>query len=206
MAPEDEAELAGLIERMRSGDARAVEELWQRFFQGLVGVAEGLLGGGKLRIADGEDAALGALNSFCLGARHGRFPKLDGGANQLWQLLVGITINKARNLLRSERAQSGGGGEVKGESVLGMSGPEGGTWGIEQIVCGQPTPELTAQLEEDCRQLLDALDDPSLRRVAVLKMEGHSNEEIAAELGCTARTVERKLRNIRAIWQEEGHV
>ena len=42
--------------------------------------------------------------------------------------------------------------------------------------------------------------DPVLRRVALLKLEGYTNPEIATELGITARTVERKLDRIRARW------
>jgi DNA-binding NarL/FixJ family response regulator len=33
-------------------------------------------------------------------------------------------------------------------------------------------------------------------------MDGYSNEEIAQELGCVERTVERKLNVIRRVWQE----
>jgi DNA-directed RNA polymerase specialized sigma24 family protein len=38
--------------------------------------------------------------------------------------------------------------------------------------------------------------------VAVWKMEGYSNAEIAAKLPCVERTVERKLKLIRSLWQE----
>jgi DNA-binding CsgD family transcriptional regulator len=40
--------------------------------------------------------------------------------------------------------------------------------------------------------------------VAVWKLEGYTNAEIAAKLDCTPRTVERKLRIIRGLWQREG--
>jgi len=33
-------------------------------------------------------------------------------------------------------------------------------------------------------------------------MEGYTSAEIAAKLNCTLRTVERKLRLIRQIWEE----
>ena len=46
---------------------------------------------------------------------------------------------------------------------------------------------------ETCGNLLDQLEDDTLRRVAVMKMEGWSNDEIAEELECVSRTVERKL-------------
>ena len=40
--------------------------------------------------------------------------------------------------------------------------------------------------------------------VALLKLEGHSNEEIARSLDCGLRTVERKLDVIRKRWIAEG--
>jgi DNA-binding CsgD family transcriptional regulator len=40
--------------------------------------------------------------------------------------------------------------------------------------------------------------------VALWKMEGHTNEEIAAKLQRSAGTVERKLQLIRRIWEAEG--
>jgi DNA-binding NarL/FixJ family response regulator len=51
---------------------------------------------------------------------------------------------------------------------------------------------------------LEALADPMLRRVALLKLEGYTNREIAAELKITARTVERKVDRIRARWASGG--
>ena len=35
-------------------------------------------------------------------------------------------------------------------------------------------------------------------------MEGYTNEEIARELGCVTRSVERKLNVIRKAWLGEG--
>jgi DNA-directed RNA polymerase specialized sigma24 family protein len=39
--------------------------------------------------------------------------------------------------------------------------------------------------------------------VASWKLEGYTDEEIAARLGCVTRTVERKLARIRSIWARE---
>jgi DNA-directed RNA polymerase specialized sigma24 family protein len=52
-------------------------------------------------------------------------------------------------------------------------------------------------------RLLELLSDSQLRSIAVWKWEEYSNEEIAAMLGCTTRTIERKLKLIRTIWSEE---
>ena len=45
------------------------------------------------------------------------------------------------------------------------------------------------------------LKDPDLRQIALWKLEGYTNREIAAQLDCKLRTVERKLERIRAYWE-----
>ena len=53
------------------------------------------------------------------------------------------------------------------------------------------------------RRLLGLLGDTELRSVAVWKMEGWTNEEIAQQIGRSLPTVERKLRMIRGLWEKE---
>jgi DNA-directed RNA polymerase specialized sigma24 family protein len=65
------------------------------------------------------------------------------------------------------------------------------------------TPELAARMAEECQRLLDALPE-ELRQAAVLKMEGHSNEEIAVRLGLADRPVKRRLEAIREVWRNRG--
>jgi DNA-directed RNA polymerase specialized sigma24 family protein len=68
-------------------------------------------------------------------------------------------------------------------------------------VGNEPTPEFAAQVAEECQRLLDMLPDDELCSIAVWKMEGHTNEEIAGLLGCAVPTVERRLRLIRKCWE-----
>jgi DNA-directed RNA polymerase specialized sigma24 family protein len=52
------------------------------------------------------------------------------------------------------------------------------------------------------------LNEPALRTVALWKMEGYTNLEIADRLACVETTVERKLQRIRKLWepaQDRGH-
>ena len=56
-------------------------------------------------------------------------------------------------------------------------------------------------MADGCRRLLGRLGDDALRSVALWKLEGYTNAEIAARLDCTVRTVERKLERIRAYWE-----
>ena len=48
------------------------------------------------------------------------------------------------------------------------------------------------------------LEDESLRKVARDKLEGYTNDEIGARLGCTTRSVERKLNRIRSRCKDLG--
>jgi DNA-directed RNA polymerase specialized sigma24 family protein len=59
------------------------------------------------------------------------------------------------------------------------------------------------QVAEECERLLACLPDQTARAVALWKVEGYTNDEIAAKLGRSRPTVERKLRLIRATWEEE---
>ncbi len=63
--------------------------------------------------------------------------------------------------------------------------------------------EFAAQVAEQYQRLLDLLGDEKLQHVAVWKMEGLTNEEIAKRLNCSLRTVARKLDTIRIIWNKE---
>jgi DNA-directed RNA polymerase specialized sigma24 family protein len=189
---------------LKAGDGGAAEKLWQRYFEQMVRLARGKIRGARRRAADEEDVALSAFDSFCRGARQGRFPRLRDRTS-LWPLLVVITARKAADLIQHERRKKRGGGRVRGESALDRpGGPAGADAGIEQVVGVEPSPEFTAQVEEEYRRLLDRLADPQLRAVAVWKLEGYTNAEIAAKLGCVPGTVERKLRVIRSTWAPEG--
>lgn len=188
---------------LKSGDPQAAQALWERYFGRLVGLARLKLQGLPRRAADEEDVALSAFDSFCRCAEGNRFPQLHDRHN-LWSLLVLITARKAVELMQHERRKKRGGGEVRGESAWLEAEAHGSSEpGIDQVVGTEPTPEFAAQVAEEYQRLLDGLGDSSLRAVALWKMEGYSNDEIAARLGCTTRTVERKLRSIRRLWAPE---
>jgi DNA-directed RNA polymerase specialized sigma24 family protein len=71
------------------------------------------------------------------------------------------------------------------------------------MLSGDPEPSLVVQAAEECRRLLAGLGDEQLRQVALWRVEGFTNEEIAAKLGRAVPTVERKLARIRRLWQKE---
>jgi DNA-directed RNA polymerase specialized sigma24 family protein len=191
------------VDQLQAGDRAAAQDLWERYFQRLVGLARAKLQGHARRAADEEDVALSAFDSFCRGAEQHRFPQLDDRDN-LWRLLVVITTRKAAHLVQHDRRQKRGGGEVHDEAaVLGLTGSWDEPQGLEAVIGKEPTPECAAQVAEECQRLLGRLGDVQLRSIAVWKMEGYTNAEIATKLGCVPSTIERKLRLIRNRWAGE---
>jgi DNA-directed RNA polymerase specialized sigma24 family protein len=186
-----------LIDRLRAGDHEAAERLWQRYFPRLVRLARAHLRGLPCRAADEEDVALSAFDSFCRGVEQGRFPRLTG-RDGLWDLLVTIALRHAAEWRQRETRQKRGGGSARGDSALG------GATGFDALAGDAPDPGFEAAMAERVRQLLGRLGDDELRNIAVWKMEGVTNEEVAGRLGCVVATVERRLRLIRAIWEREG--
>ncbi len=201
---QSEGSVTHWIAEIKAGDHAAAQRLWERYFPRLVRLAYKKLRSSDRRASDEEDVALNVFDSFCRGAKRGRFPRLSDRDN-LWPLLVAITDHKARDHLRHARRQKRGGGAVQGESVFrDPTGSVSDVRGIEQVVSQEPTPEFAAQMAEEFQCLLALLDDDALRSLAVLKLEGYSNKEAAAKLGWALRKVERKISLIRSIWAEQA--
>jgi DNA-directed RNA polymerase specialized sigma24 family protein len=190
------------IRRLEAGEQAAFQKLWEGYFRRLVGLVRKQLQGVPRSAADEEDVALSAFDSFFRRAREGHFPRLLD-RDDLWQLLALIAGRKAANLAKHERRQRRGGGKVHHASALsGGGGSEEGAL-FADLIGREPEPALAAQVVEEYQRLLDGLGDDMLRSVAVWKLEGYTNEEIATKLGRAPATVERKLRVIRDAWEQE---
>jgi RNA polymerase sigma factor (sigma-70 family) len=106
--------------------------------------------------------------------------------NDLWRLLATRTVSRAIDLIRRHKPA-----ETLGEQD------------VEQLLSREPTVQEAAEIADECRRLLDLLDEPELRQIALWKVEGFTHEEIAAQLDCVPRTVERKVQRIRMLWKDE---
>jgi DNA-directed RNA polymerase specialized sigma24 family protein len=192
MAPE--GSVTRWLGPLQEGDPAAAQQLWERYFGRLLGLARKKLQGAPRRAADEEDVALSAFDSFCRNAEQGRFPQL-ADRDSLWRLLVTITARKAAHQVRDEARQKRGGAarvtDADADSIL------------EAVLSREPGPEFAAEVAEQCQQLFKRLGDKELEAVALLRMEGYTVEEVAGRLGCAPRSVKRKLALIRTIWEKE---
>jgi RNA polymerase sigma factor (sigma-70 family) len=191
------------VSALKAGDVAAAQPLWERYHRQLVSLARERLRLARRREADEEDVVQSAFHSFFQGVAKGRFPQLNDRDN-LWRLLVVITARKAVDQVVHEHRKRRGGGTPHGETRISPDKTEREeAAAIEQVVGDEPTPEFAAQVAEEYQRLLELLGDETLRRVAIWKMEGFTNDEIAGRLDCSRRSVARKLETIRIIWSSE---
>jgi RNA polymerase sigma factor (sigma-70 family) len=181
------------IERLKDADPRAAQVLWERFVERMLAVARQRMQTSR-RVADEEDVVITAFERFLHGVQNGRFPRLND-RDDLWAVLLTLTSRHAARQIRDQNRDKRGGGEVRGDSAL-HSGANG-------LVDEAPTPAEAMEIQENFAVLLDSLDDDSLRQIALARLEGYSNSEIARQIGRSEVTVERRLRLIRAIWDPE---
>ncbi|WP_425613735.1 ECF-type sigma factor [Anatilimnocola sp. NA78] len=185
---------------LKDGDLSAAQPLWKRYYRQLIALARNKLRSSRQNIADEEDVVQVAFQSFFRAVGEGRFPELND-RDGLWRLLVVITAKKALKQLAYEQRLKRGG---TAPAALGIDtiGTDDET-ALAQFIDPEPTPDFAVQVVDECRRLLTNLGDESLRQVAVWKMEGYGNDEIAGKLSCSRRTVARKLDAIRIIWSKE---
>jgi len=175
-----------LIRALEGGRASAVGPLLEVYFERLVQLARKRLQSLPGMADFDEDVALRSFHSLCQRVRDPNRSLQLAGRDDLWRLLATRTISRAIDLIRRHRP-----GEAPGD------------FDVERLLTREPTPEEAAEMADECRRLLDLLAEPELRQIALWKVEGHTNEEIASRLDCVPRTIERKVRRIRLLWKLE---
>jgi RNA polymerase sigma factor (sigma-70 family) len=197
------ASVTRLIYLLRSGDMAvrdmAASMIWQRYFRDLLSLARRNLDRRARHRADEEDVLQSMFRSFCARQARGDFRLAD--RDELWRLLVTITLRKARNMSKAHRRDRR---DVEREQPAAVteagSDSKAMSWELEQMDAAGPSPMEAALLSEALEKRLESLVDYDLRQIALWRLEGYSNREIAEQLDCTERSVERKLERIRSKW------
>jgi len=190
-----------LLQQLQAGDSIAASQIWQRYITRLVSRARQRLKGTPRRAFDEEDVAITAFDAFLRGVADGRFKQLNN-REDLWQVLVMLIERQAIAFMRQELAEKRGAGKTRGESAFDDMDRAGSARpGLDQFA--DPDPAAVDQFTQSVRELLEALGDELLRQIAMAKLEGYTNKEIAQRLGISLRGVERKLQLIRQKWESE---
>jgi len=195
----DDGSVTRWIAQLKSGEPDAAQALWNRYYDRLIGLAFKKFRLPR-RVADEEDVVVDVFASLCHRAREGQFPQLCD-RDELWHLLVTSTERKTLNRQRAMMRQKRGGTKVRGESVLQSPDESAAAGGLDALPAPMPEEESAAALGDVLRGLIGGLDG-QLAQVAQLKLEGHTNEEIARRINRSVVTVERRLKLIRDLWQK----
>ena len=205
----DPGSVSQWIDELRGGDEDAAAHLWERYYSQLVRLAKARLDSFPRRSFDEHDIVNKALYDCFQSIQEGRYPELRD-RDDLWRMLIRITENESITRVRREIRDKRGRGEVRGDSALSNEEDTGGQQGFDQLKGSGPTPEFAAEMFESCGRWLDVLSQTKkqrqyrLQQIALWKLAGYNNEEIAEFLEISTRSVERRLGWIREIWSQES--
>ena len=185
-SPEASQSITRLIRAVQDGSSSAVRPLLAAYFDRLVQLARKRLQNLPGLGGYDEDLALRSFHSVYRRLCDPERPLGLAGRDDLWRLLATRTVSRTIDLIRRHHPA-----EVPGDQDL------------TQLLAREPTPEEAAEVADECRRLLDSLPEPELRQIALWKVEGYTNEEIASRLDCVPRTIERKVSRIRLLWKHE---
>ena len=185
------------IEQAKVGDSAAAHQLWHHYFDRLVRSVRHHLRGQNRGPADEEDIVVSVFESFYRAAEGGRFPDLSG-RDDLWRLLLRMSARKVIDKRRHDQRQRRG----AGVAVRSLN-DRGDDEAVFEVIGNDPSPEMVLMMAESFERLLGHLGDGQLREIAVGKLEGFSNGELAERLDCSERTIERRLHLIREKCQQE---
>ena len=186
--PDTSTPLTELFQRHRGGEVEATERLFFYFAEKLSRLAQQYLSPKLAPRVDGNDVMQSALKSFLVRASAGQF-RIEN-SQDMWKLLVTITVRKARQQVRTHHADVRA---VDREVPQALAG--------ELAIVDQLTEEPTVAEALTCAEILEQLvrdDPPEYARVLELRLADFSLREIAAKLGLTKNTVESILNVLKS--------
>ena len=181
--------ISDLINAWSENESEAVERLQLEYFHRLRALARRVLDGFPAAAMEADDVVQSAMISLCRFMRKPETPR-DKDRNDLWRILCRIVVFKARQRIRSQ-TKGLPGGQVR--PVTDFTDPE-------QSVPFEDSLQHVSTDEFDLivHDALDQLDD-SLKRVSLLLIEGYTHAEMADRLGCSRRTIVRKIQLIKQL-------
>jgi RNA polymerase sigma-70 factor (ECF subfamily) len=190
MNPPSQLTFRQLVSGLREGDEHAARHIVEHFTEPLVAVARRQIGARLRRRVDPEDIVQSTYRSLFGRMRDGQYQL--GNGQDLWKLLVTLTLNKVRRKAKFHSAAR--------RSVL-----------VEQSHLPDlqsAETNLTEPSAEDAAELLDLLQQfiASIpvreRAILELRLQGYASSEIAEKTGRAQRTVRRTLQQLRERLQD----
>ena len=188
MPGDNERSFDNVMARLKAGDQQVAREVFERFVQRLIALAEARFGGKLRRKIDPEDVVQSVFKSFFARQKNDQYhPESWDG---LWGLLAAITIHKCGHKIEHFHAACRDVGNEKSSFFTSESSSD---W---EVVARDPTPSQAMILNETIEKLLDPLDERE-KQIVRLSLQGWSTAEIGPEVRCSERTARRVLNEVR---------
>jgi RNA polymerase sigma-70 factor (ECF subfamily) len=165
--------------------------IFERYSARLVVLAEKHLGARLARRVQGEDIVQSVFRTFFRRAGEGQF-KVDSSAD-LWCLLSAITLRKVRSKAREHRSRK--------RDVCREAGDEG----LRDAPSRIPGPEDAVVFVDLLEVLLQGTGDTH-REILLLRLAGHTQDEIAKKVGLTRQTIHRVISGLKDKLQRMGEL
>ncbi|MBX9654781.1 sigma-70 family RNA polymerase sigma factor [bacterium] len=179
-----------LAEQCQGGDERAFEAIFEKYGERLIRLANKRISERLAGRIEAEDVVQSVFRTFFGRVQDHRFT--FNHADDLWKLLVSMTLNKLRNKVdfhtaakRDVGTEQPLSGNSSNPSAFDPSGDE-------------PSPEAVVAFLDLLEHFMSELRDGD-RRILELRLQGMTQDEVAREVGCTERTVRRTIDRIRAV-------
>jgi DNA-directed RNA polymerase specialized sigma24 family protein len=176
-----------VIARFRDGSASAFADLFALFYVRQVRQAEAALAG-SLSLSEGEDIALDAFHCLWREGTTGKFPGSLDNTQSLLAILHLLTTQQARRAKRYDRQ-----GKRDVRKTVALS---------DDLKCVEVF-DAFGQNPARLIELLPPAITPRQRSILLLYADGKSTTDIATQLRCGKRTIDRELAAIRATLREQ---
>lgn len=175
-----------LLRRFRLGEEDAATQLFLRYASRLRALANAQTSTSLAPRFDADDVVQSVFRTFFRRASSGLYDVPEG--DELWQLLLVLSLNKIRSLGSFHRAQ-------KRDVSKTLRGGESDVEGILSA-CGSEDEASMHVLELVVQDFLDQLP-ATHATVARMRMDGYQVDEISQTTKRSKRTIERILADLR---------
>ncbi len=184
-----------LVERWRGGDQAAASQLYQRYVERLSGIVSGHLSDRLRARTDADDVLQSACRSFFRRVREGQF-QFDEDED-VWKLLVTISLNKLRSQVRRHSAAK----RDAAQEVTRRDNSLPDDFHLQKLA-KTPSPVEAFIFAEMIESVSDKLGTQHAMLLE-LRMEGYSQLEIAGKLQTSDRSIRRMLDSVRNVLSRE---
>src|SRR5262249_49837826 len=160
-----------LIAAFKAGSEGAARELFDRYCEKLMRLARRRIGQRMATPVDPEDVIQSAFRTFFFHVRSDEFTFQE--ENDLFKLLVRLTVNKALRQIAHHRAAKRDPGREAGQGTEASDV-------LRNLTAHGPSPEVEVAVLDEFERFLAQLPDFD-RKVLELRVQGHSAVAIAGK-------------------------